>query len=25
MKSSDLGKKVIRKELALIPKSPGVY
>ena len=25
MKSSDLGKKVIRKELALIPKNPGVY
>jgi len=25
MKSSDLGKKVIKKELALIPKSPGVY
>jgi len=25
MKSSDLGKKVIRKELALIPKSPGIY
>ena len=25
MQSSDLGKKVIRKELALIPKSPGVY
>jgi excinuclease ABC subunit C len=25
MKSSDLGKKVIRKELAFIPKSPGVY
>jgi len=25
MKSSDLGKEVIRKELSLIPKSPGVY
>ena len=25
MKSSDLGKEVIKKELALIPKSPGVY
>ena len=25
MKSSDLGKEVIRKELPLIPKSPGVY
>ena len=25
MKSSDLGKKVIKKELSLIPKSPGVY
>jgi excinuclease ABC subunit C len=25
MKSSDLGKEVIRKELLLIPKSPGVY
>jgi len=25
MKSSDLGKKLIKKELALIPKSPGVY
>ncbi len=25
MKSSDLGKKVIRKELTLIPKSPGIY
>ena len=25
MQSSDLGKKVIRKELALIPKSPGIY
>ena len=25
MKSSDLGKNVIRKELPLIPKSPGVY
>ena len=25
MKSSDLGKEVIRKELSLIPKSPGIY
>ena len=25
MKSSDLGKEVIKKELSLIPKSPGVY
>ena len=25
MKSSELGKDVIRKELPLIPKSPGVY
>ena len=25
MKSSDLGKEVIKKELPLIPKSPGVY
>ena len=25
MKSSELGKEVIRKELPLIPKSPGVY
>ena len=25
MKSSELGKEVIRKELSLIPKSPGVY
>jgi excinuclease ABC subunit C len=25
MKSSELGKDVIRKELSLIPKSPGVY
>jgi len=25
MKSSDLGKRVIKKELSLIPKSPGVY
>ena len=25
MKSSDLGKIVIKKELPLIPKSPGVY
>ena len=25
MKSSDLGKEVIKKELTLIPKSPGVY
>ena len=25
MKSSDLGKELIKKELALIPKSPGVY
>jgi len=25
MKSSDLGKNVIKKELSLIPKSPGVY
>ena len=25
MKSSELGKQVIKKELALIPKSPGVY
>jgi excinuclease ABC subunit C len=25
MKSSELGKKVIKKELSLIPKSPGVY
>ena len=25
MKSSDLGKEVIKKELALIPKSPGIY
>ena len=25
MKSTDLGKKVIKKELPLIPKSPGVY
>ena len=25
MKSSELGKKVIKKELPLIPKSPGVY
>ena len=25
MKSSDLGKEVIRKELTLIPKSPGIY
>jgi len=25
MKSSDLGKEVIKKELLLIPKSPGVY
>ena len=25
MKSSDLGKKVIKKELSLIPRSPGVY
>jgi len=25
MKSSNLGKKVIKKELSLIPKSPGVY
>ena len=25
MKSSDLGKEVIKKELQLIPKSPGVY
>ena len=25
MKSSDLGKEIIRKELSLIPKSPGIY
>jgi len=25
MKSSELGKEVIKKELPLIPKSPGVY
>ena len=25
MKSSDFGKEVIRKELSLIPKSPGIY
>ena len=25
MKSSDLGKEVIKKELSLIPKNPGVY
>jgi len=25
MKSSDLGKEVIKKELTLVPKSPGVY
>ena len=25
MKSSDLGKEAIRKELSLIPKSPGIY
>ena len=25
MKSSDLGKEVIKKELPLIPKSPGIY
>ncbi len=25
MKSSDLGKEVIKKELSLIPKSPGIY
>jgi len=25
MKSADLGKEVIKKELSLIPKSPGVY
>jgi len=25
MKSSDLGKEIIKKELSLIPKSPGVY
>ena len=25
MKSSDLGKEVIKKELSLIPKIPGVY
>ena len=25
MKSSDLGKEVIKKELPLTPKSPGVY
>lgn len=25
MKSADLGKKIIKKELSLIPKSPGVY
>ncbi len=25
MKSSELGKKVIKKELPLIPKSPGIY
>ena len=25
MKSSDLGKELIRKELSLIPKSPGIY
>tara|TARA_B100000470_G_scaffold64292_1_gene48890 strand:+ start:335 stop:445 length:111 start_codon:yes stop_codon:yes gene_type:complete len=25
MKSSKLGKEVIKKELSLIPKSPGVY
>ena len=25
MKNSDLGKEVIRKELSLIPKSPGIY
>ncbi len=25
MKNSDVGKEVIRKELSLIPKSPGVY
>ncbi len=25
MKSSDLGKEVIKKQLSLIPKSPGVY
>ena len=25
MKSSDLGKEIIKKELPLIPKSPGVY
>ena len=25
MKGSDLGKEVIKKELPLIPKSPGVY
>ena len=25
MKSSELGKEIIKKELALIPKSPGVY
>ena len=25
MKSSELGKQIIKKELALIPKSPGVY
>ncbi len=25
MKSSELGKKIIKKELSLIPKSPGVY
>ena len=25
MKSSELGKEIIKKELPLIPKSPGVY
>ena len=25
MVSSDLGKEVIKKELPLVPKSPGVY
>jgi excinuclease ABC subunit C len=25
MRSSDIGKEVIKKELPLIPKSPGVY